>query len=207
MTSPTPPPICSSCSRSATTATSSTVEAFVIILVPPLADRSRPGGEAHYPYSDPLYPCLNRDVCDCRPKYEIHRESIEDVMIGGRFDGRLTGQEAQALTGPLSAQVLERNIVKLAAVRRPLSCYAIVTPDGLWHEAFEPEPQDTTLAGQGSISQTERTLAGSTPRPLSSHQVAWRNELERLFALHGDHWAVGCTVQLQFGTLQKLCTG
>ena len=128
-------------------------------------------------------------------------------MIGDRFDGRLTGQEAEALTKPLFAKVLERNIVKLAAVRRPLSCYAIVTPDGLWHESFEPEPQDIALAAQGSISQTERTMTGSTPRPLSGHQVAWRNELERLFALHGDHWAVGCTVQLQFGTLQKHCTG
>ena len=207
MTSSTVPSICSSCSGSATTANSSTVGAFVIILVPPLGDGSRPGCEAHYPYSDPLYDCINMDVCDCLPKYETHRESIEDVMIGGRFDGRLTGQEAEALTKPFSAQVLERNIVKLAAVRRPLSCYAVITPDGLWHESFEPERQDVALAGQGSISRTERTPAGSTPRPLSSHQVAWRNELERLFALHGDHWAVGCTVQLQFGTLQKRCTG
>ena len=204
----TQPSNCSSCAAPGRPDNQSpTLETFVIILVPPRDDGRRPDAEAHYPYSDPLYPCLNRDVCDCRPKSETHRASIEDVMIGGRFDGRLTGQEAQALTEPLHRQVLERNTVALASVLRPLSCYALVTPDGLWHESFEPEPQDIALAGQGSISQTERTLTGPTPRPPSSHQVAWRNELERLFALHSGHWAVGCTVHLQFGTLQKHCTG
>ena len=152
-----------------------------------------------------------RQLADCRA-FAQHRhwevtDVFEDVDISA-YQTKVKRPEFErrsaALTKPFSAQVLERNIVKLAEVRRPLSCYAIVTPGGLRHESFEPEQHDVVLAEQG---QNEGMLPPSTAGLLSGHQVTWRNELERLFALHGDHWAVGCTVQLQFGTLQKLCTG
>lgn len=39
-----------------------------------------------------------------------------------------------------------------------------------------------------------------------SHEIAWRHEVERLFALHEGHWAVGCTAYLKLGVPQKRCT-
>ena len=88
------PSTCSSCLGSGTTANRPyPVEAFLIILVPPLQDGSRPDCEAYYPFSDPLYACLNIDRCDCPPApYATRRGSIECVGAGGRFDGRGSGQ-------------------------------------------------------------------------------------------------------------------
>ena len=40
----------------------------------------------------------------------------------------------------------------------------------------------------------------------SKQEIAWRHEVERLFALYEDHWAVGCTAYLTLGLPQKRCT-
>ena len=208
MTSSTVPSICSSCSGSATTANSSTVEAFVIILVPPLGDGSRPDCEAHYPYSDPLYACLNIDLCDCPPAAcATRRGSIDCVGVGGRFDGRIAGLPPGLAARQSDDETWERNTVRAGSVLRPLSCYAIITPDGLWHECFEPEAHDIALVAPGSSPQAEHQARTPEPdAPFSKQQVAWRYEVERLLALYPWHWAVGCTVYLQFGVPQKRCT-
>ena len=203
------PSTCSSCLGSGTTANRPyPVEAFLIILLPPLQDGSRPDCEAYYPFSDPLYACLNIDLCDCPPApYATRRGSIECVGVGARFDGRIAGLPPGLAARQSDEQIWDRNTLRAHCVPRPLSCYAIITPDGLWHECFEPEAQDIESVAPGASSQL-RTLSAPVPdAPFSKQQVAWRYEVERLLALYPWHWAVGCTVYLQFGVPQKRCTG
>jgi hypothetical protein len=167
-------------------------DAFVVILLPPEPDGSLPGPEAYYTHSDPFHACFNWDCCGCPPAPPNQRWTVWWFQPGDRFDGRL----AAGISVPTSRR---GNLLRARDVPRPFSCYAIITPDGLWHECFEAEKRDLIL-----VDDPDETMPAEQDT-ITKLQVAWRYEVDRLLTEHGDCWALGCTAELAVGVRPRQC--
>ncbi len=170
--------------------------AFVLVILPP---GPRPEPEANYPLTDKYYACTEAHGCSCPLDFVSRRWKVECVLPGQRFDGRVSGLP------PEPSDFIEdydriwyRNLVRPAALQGPFTAYAVVTPDGLWHECMEPEVQDLLFDGD----EWREGLRGAPElRPL---QVAWRLEVRSLLERHGDGWVLGCEARLT-GIRQRRC--
>ncbi|MQY04850.1 hypothetical protein [Actinomadura macrotermitis] len=93
----------------------------------------------------------------------------DGYVIGGRYDGVVRGQEQQFSLPPADFQRRygldvvrpEDNIVPVTALPEPVLPFAVVTPDGAWHE-----------------------------RGADQEEGGWQAEFRRLIAAHPDTVAV-----------------
>ncbi|MCZ7577024.1 MAG: hypothetical protein M5U18_08300 [Dehalococcoidia bacterium] len=143
------------------------ISAFVLVILPESA--RPPAFEAHYPLIDPYYMCPEVPVCGCPLWGGNRRWKVQGTVPGGVFDGRVRGYPPLEVGDWMSAQdrLWEHNLVRPLEMAEPVSAYAVITPDGIWHECVEAESQDLV---------TQRGAAGASiaSRELSRFQVAWR---------------------------------
>jgi hypothetical protein len=171
-------------------------DAFVLVILPP---GPMPEPEANYPLTDRYYPCLNVEVCGCPLDFTKRNWKVEYLLPGERFDGRVSGVEADR--GDYINEydrMWYRNLVRPEELHGPVSAYAVVTPDALWHECIFPEPQDLLF----DDDDWRERLQGAPE--LSSLQVAWRLEVRSLLQKHWNGWVLGCEAHLT-SIRQRLC--
>ena len=164
--------------------------AFILVILPE-SDR-QPEFESHYPLTDPYYSCPETAICGC-PLFPGNRHwKIEGATPGGAFDGRVRGEPPLLLEGWMAKEerLWEHNLVTPLAMADPMSAYAVVTPDGVWHECSEAEPQDLVLAGE---EQPGRRLEDPE---LSRFQLNWRLEVAELLIRYQHCWLLGLDASL-----------
>ena len=100
--------------------------------------------------------------------------------IGGRWDGNISGQDRPSEDGGFNFggdyESLEANSIVVSKLADDFSCFALVTPDGQWHE-------------KGSMGMWGMV---SDPKDLDD----WLEQLHGLLVLHGDCLAVGCDLHI-----------
>jgi hypothetical protein len=161
---------------------------FVLVLLP---DRGhKPEFEDHYPLSDPFYSCYEAPQCHCPLEAGSGRWKLEGVQAGGVFDGRLS--HAAPLGIPRwrddDERLWERNLVRPLDMRAPISAYAVITPDGLWHQCVVPEPQDLVVGSTQGVDWRDLVERGRNPTAV---QVAWRFQIGELLMRYQHCWLLG----------------
>jgi hypothetical protein len=172
--------------------------AFVLVILPESDDPPEP--EAHYDLVDPYYTCPEIPICGC-PLAAINlRWKVNCVLPGRAFDGRVRGPQPFSHYWPADYWgQWAWNLVRPLEMADPKSAYAVITPDGVWHECIEPEPQDLIIPGQGSPG---------APLPLdqlSPLQVAWRMEIAEFLMRYQHCWLLGLEAFL-YGQPMRECT-
>jgi hypothetical protein len=157
--------------------------AFVLAFLPP---SDSPAEYDHHELVDPYYSCFNARVCGCPLATSSSRWKVECTLPGGAFDGRVRGLPPSSPNRQGDDQyVWERNLVRPLSLAQPMSAYAVITPDGLWHECVEPEPQDLVV-GKSEVP--------SIPFPstdLTALQKAWRLQIAEFLMRYQHCWLLG----------------
>ncbi len=144
--------------------------AFVLVLLPGRGD-GPPTPEDEYSLTDKFYACCETPACDCPIDHGNRLWKAETILPGGEFDGRVTGRgRLQESGADYFASDWENNMARPMEMAQPCSAFAIITPDGLWHECLQPEPQDFIPADEAASRIVELNPEGLTP-----FQVAWRS--------------------------------
>lgn len=93
-----------------------------------------------------------------------------------------------------------QNVTRPLQLQGPQSAYAVITPDGLWHECVEPEPHDLIL-GPRTLGQWTDFL--NDELELTVLQVAWRFAVAEFLMRYQHCWLVGIDAPLTFLTTRK----
>jgi len=91
--------------------------------------------------------------------------------VGGRWDGEILGDSVQSSNGfnfSGNHESLEHNMAKVKKIHKDFKAFAVVTPDGEWHQEAK--------MGWFGITSGENTN--------------WEADYKKIMAKYGDHWAV-----------------
>jgi len=87
----------------------------------------------------------------------------------------------------------DRNLVRPLDLKGPASAYAVITPDGLWHECVQPEDHDLIV---GETRHGGWLDAIRDDRELTKQQVAWRFRVAELLMSYQHCWLLGTEASL-----------
>lgn len=73
----------------------------------------------------------------------------------------------------------------------------MITPDGIWHECIDAEPQDLVTSTPESPAELVQG------RELSRFQVAWRLEVAEMLMRYQHCWLLGLDVSLSSAVPRK----
>lgn len=186
--------------RPASTAVATTppeIHAFVLVVLPHVGGRPHWPGD-HYATTDPFYACLERGVCECpfSPTSSGFWKA-STISPGGAFDGRVRGQKPlkrqHAQPGVFEEEWNANCLSRSTELAGPMSAFAVVSPDGIWHQCVEPEPQDFIV---GDVPRDYLTKLTPATTSLTRLQVAWRSELAYLLSRYQHHHLLGCDASM-----------
>jgi hypothetical protein len=86
-----------------------------------------------------------------------------------------------------------RNVIRPLNLQGPPSAYAVVTPDGIWHECVEPEEQDVVAS---NLPPGEWHQVALRAKKLTKLQVAWRLEVAEFLMRYQHCWLLGADAEL-----------
>jgi len=94
--------------------------------------------------------------------------------VGGRWDGEMLGLDIESEDGGFNFspehESLENNSCRVKDIHKDFIPFAVVTPDGLWHEKGE--------MGWWAVVTNEKS------------DSKWKREVKSIFKKYPDHWAV-----------------
>ena len=163
------------------------MHAFVLVLLPD-RDGQPPDMGNFYRRIDPLTICGEAPVCECPFDRSNRRWKAESILPGGMFHGRVKRGDTQPIGRHDEESEFEGNLVRPLELSGSKSCFAVITPGGLWQESPEPEPQDFILSDNKSNRKRRELEVGA----LNRLQIAWRFEVASLLVRYQHLWVLGC---------------
>ncbi len=139
--------------------------------------------------TDPYWGCPESPHCGCQFEVGNQMWKIEGACPGGLFRGRVLETTAP----PYSVPCYEIEVCRPLDLKGPHSAYAVITPDGVWHECAEPEPHDLFVGDPRGVRWTNLL---EPDRQLSPLQIAWRFTVDEFLTRYQHLWVLGMDLEL-----------
>ena len=165
--------------------------AFGLVIIP-ASDQEEAEGRAwgrSNALTDPYWSCPESPHCGCPFEVGNQMWKLESACPGGLFRGRVLGTKAPKYSIPCVGIEVARPL----KLKGPLSAYAVITPDGVWHECSEPEPHDLFVGDPEGVRWTDLL---EPERQLSPLQIAWRFTVGEFLMRYQHYWVLGMELGL-----------